>query len=113
MYNYRAVVTDIHDGDTFTLTLDLGFNVSITDQKLRLAHCNAPELATAAGKAALVWVAHLMPIGTQVTVDTIKVEGEREKFGRWLAAITLPDGTDLATVMIAAGQAVAYEGGAR
>jgi endonuclease YncB( thermonuclease family) len=113
MYQYRGTVVDIHDGDTFTLTLDLGFNVSLTDQKLRLAHCNAPELATAAGKAALVWVAHLMPVGTQVTVDTIKVEGDKEKYGRWLMQVTLPDGTDLATVMIAAGQAVPYEGGAR
>lgn len=110
MYQYRAVVTDVHDGDTFTLTLDLGFYVAMSVQKLRLAHVNAPELATPAGKVARQWVVDHMPVGTVVTVDTVKAEGEKEKFGRWLAMVTLPDGTDLGTALVAAGQAVPYEG---
>jgi micrococcal nuclease len=113
MYQYRATVTAIHDGDTYTLDIDLGLNVHLTDQKLRLAHANAPELPTPEGQAARLWVAATMPINTIVTIDTIKATGEKEKFGRWLAQVTLPDGTDLATTMIAAGHAVPYEGGAR
>lgn len=113
MYQYRATVTDVHDGDTYTLDLDLGFDVHLLGQKLRLAHVNAPELATPEGKTARDWVLSTMPIGTRVTVDTVKAEGEREKFGRWLAQVTLPDGSDLGAALIAAGQAVPYEGGPR
>lgn len=113
MYSYRAAVAELHDGDTFTLYIDLGLNVKLDDQKLRLAHANAPELDTDAGKAALAWVKDRMPRGTLVTIDTKKAEGDREKYGRWLAEVTLPDGSDLATLMIAAGHAVPYEGGAR
>jgi endonuclease YncB( thermonuclease family) len=113
VYQYRALVTDVHDGDTFTLNIDLGLCVVLVDQKLRLAHANAPELATAEGKAARAWVLGVMPVGTAVTVDTVKAAGDKEKFGRWLAQVTLPDGSDLATVMIATDHAVPYEGGAR
>ncbi len=113
MYEYRARVAAIHDGDTFTLDFDLGLYVFLVSQKLRLAHANAPELPTDAGKAALRWVQEVMPVGTSVTVVTSKVEGDKEKYGRWLAQVTLPDGRDLAGALIAAGQAVPYEGGPR
>ena len=113
MYQYRATVTAIHDADTYTLDIDLGLEAWLHNQKLRLAHANAPELPTPAGKAALVWVQHLMPVGTAVVIDTIKAQGDKEKYGRWLAQVTLPDGTDLADTMIAVGQVVPYEGGPR
>jgi endonuclease YncB( thermonuclease family) len=54
-----------------------------------------------------------MPVGTAVVINTVKAGGDKEKFGRWLARVTLPGGVDLATAMIAAGHAVPYEGGAR
>jgi endonuclease YncB( thermonuclease family) len=113
LYQYAATVVDVHDGDTFTLDFDLGFYAALRGQKLRLAHVNAPELATPAGKVAREWVVARMPAGSSVIVNTLKATGEKEKFGRWLATITLPDGTDLATAIIAAGQGVPYEGGAR
>lgn len=103
----------IHDGDTFTLDFDLGLYVFLVSQKLRLAHANAPELNTPEGQVALHWVMETMPVGTSVTVVTSKAEGDKEKFGRWLAQVTLPDGRDLASALIAAGQAVPYEGGPR
>ena len=113
MYQYTARVTAIHDGDTFTLAIDLGLCVSLVGQKLRLAHANAPELDTPEGQAALAWVQDRMPVGTTVVINTMKAEGDKEKYGRWLAKVMLPDGDDLATEMIAAGMAVPYEGGPR
>lgn len=113
MYEYRARVTEVHDGDTFTLAIDLGLMVSLVGQKLRLAHVNAPELNTPEGQAARAWVFDWMPVGSLVTISTIKAEGDKEKYGRWLAQITLHDGSDLATMMVNAGHAVPYEGGPR
>ncbi len=113
MYEYRAIVVAIHDGDTFTLDIDLGLEVWLRGQKLRLAHANAPELPTEAGKAARAWVTETMPAGTAVTVSTTKAVGDKEKYGRWLASITVPGVRDLAEALIAAGHAVPYEGGPR
>jgi endonuclease YncB( thermonuclease family) len=46
-----------------------------------------------------------------VKVETFK--DIKEKYGRYLAKITLPDNTDYASVMIAAGHAKPYFGGTR
>ena len=54
----------------------------------------------------------LAPNGSSVQVVTHKI-GEEEKFGRWLADITLPGDRDFAKLMIAAGHAVPYFGGHR
>ena len=43
LYHYRAVVTDVYDGDTVTVDVDLGFHVWVHGEKIRLAHIDAPE----------------------------------------------------------------------
>ena len=43
-YNYRAIVKSVHDGDTFTVDIDLGFGVWLKDQNIRLYGINAPEV---------------------------------------------------------------------
>lgn len=113
MYQYRATVVRIIDGDTYVVDFDLGFRAWLRDQEIRLAHANSPEKNTAEGRYAAQWVAMAMPVGSPVVVNTIKPTGDKEKYGRWLAAITLPGDIDLATSMIFNGQAVPYEGGPR
>jgi micrococcal nuclease len=125
---YRATVVKIHDGDTLDVDLllfhagkvaagheqDLGFNVwrtshgtMIRNQAVRLNGCNAAELATAAGKAALAYLETILHLGDTVTL----VSHSWDKYGgRIDGDIALPDGRDLATVMIAAGQAAPWDG---
>lgn len=43
MYEYRAKIIRVYDGDTVTAVLDLGFNVSITEN-VRLSGLDAPEV---------------------------------------------------------------------
>jgi len=43
-YHYDAIITGIHDGDTITVDLDLGRDIWLRDQKLRLYGLNAPEI---------------------------------------------------------------------
>lgn len=45
MYEYRARVLDVYDGDTLTVVVDLGFDVSVT-RKIRLLGINTPEIRT-------------------------------------------------------------------
>ena len=54
LYTYRAKITKVHDGDTLTVDIDLGFGVMLTSQQVRLKGINAPELVTPAGKDSLL-----------------------------------------------------------
>jgi len=42
-YTYRAFCHSCYDGDTFTMTIDLGFNVQVTE-KIRLFGVDTPEI---------------------------------------------------------------------
>jgi micrococcal nuclease len=106
---YPAIVKRVVDGDTVHVDVDLGFRTWEHDVPVRIAHMNAPEKATAAGKAARDHALSLLPEGLVVQLNS----HEWDKFGRVLGSIALPDGRDFAATMIADGQAVAYEGGKR
>lgn len=107
---YTVVVTDVHDGDTIygTATVDVGFNVTVElFLKMRVDGINADELSTPTGKAARDFALTLLKPGDQVTVVS---EGWDKYGGRCDATITLADGTDFATAMIAANEAVPWNG---
>jgi len=53
MYQYKAKLNRVVDGDTVNLTIDLGFRLTYT-ANCRLAGINAPEMNTEDGKTALV-----------------------------------------------------------
>jgi len=103
---YPAVVASIHDGDTMTLDLDLGFNITFRSN-CRVYGINAPELATQAGKDALAYAETLIHPGDKVTVLS---HGWDKYGGRFDGSVTLPDGRDFATEMLTAGQAVPFKG---
>ena len=104
-WNVPGVVVYVHDGDTVTLDLDLGWYLTYR-QHVRVAHINAPELSTPEGKVSAAFVIALLPPGTLVTLNSIGLD----KYGRSLGEITLPDGRDLGTIMLSQGLAVPYEG---
>jgi endonuclease YncB( thermonuclease family) len=111
MYEYLATVLRVVDGDTMHFDCDLGIDVHI-QLGCRVAHINAPEMSTAEGKAAKAWAAEwLAEYGPAFVVRTIK--DHQEKYGRYLVEIANDAGEDFGSAMIAAGQAVAYEGGPR
>lgn len=84
-YTYDAVVTSVHDGDTLTLEMDMGLDVTLRKFKVRLFGLNAPELVTSEGKKAKAFLAGLIPAGSKVVVETVK--DKTEKYGRFLASI--------------------------
>jgi len=112
---YPGRVIEVHDGDTLTLDLDLGFGVRLPGQSwggktllaCRVHGINSPELNTDAGKAARAYASGLLPPGTLVTVTSY---GWDKYGGRFLGGITLGDGRDFATLMLDAGQARPYSG---
>ncbi len=43
MYEYKAKIIEVYDGDTFTFEVDLGFSITVKE-KIRLAGINTPEV---------------------------------------------------------------------
>lgn len=84
MYNYQAQVVNVHDGDTVTVDIDLGFGAWLKGQKIRLSGLNAPELRLPEGAISRDFLANLVG-GRAVMIDTIK--DRKEKYGRWLGVL--------------------------
>jgi micrococcal nuclease len=91
LYHYHAHVTDVYDGDTLTVDIDLGLHTWLRGEKLRLYRINAPELRgadKARGEKSRDFLRDLV-LNRDVVLKTIA--DRREKYGRYLAEIWLLD----------------------
>lgn len=104
MYQYKAKVLKVVDGDTVHVDVDLGFHVRVK-MKIRLSAINAPELSEDAGKIARDRLKEKLD-GQDVIVYTKK--DSQEKYGRYLAEIYL-DGVNINDWMLNENLAVPYE----
>lgn len=88
MYEYRAKIVEVYDGDTVTAIVDLGFRVSITE-KIRLFGLNAPEVKGETRTDGLISRDKLRDkiLGKEVTIKTFK--DSTEKYGRYIGEIYL------------------------
>lgn len=107
MYEYKATVLKIVDGDTADFELDLGFDVRIV-QRVRMAGLNAPEHNTATGQESITWMRQRLPLGKQITLRSDK-PSKGDKFGRYLATIIDEIG-NVNEALIASGHAVVWNG---
>lgn len=86
-YHYSAIVKEVHDGDTIKCDIDLGFGITLRDQKFRFYGINAPELhgeSAEAGQASQVYVSERI-LDKEIIIETIM--DKKEKFGRWLGRV--------------------------
>lgn len=91
LYNYRAKVNSVYDGDTIRVDIDLGLKTWVKNESLRLARINAPEVRGSEkvkGKASRDFLRKLI-LGKEVIVETLM--DEKGKYGRYLAEIWLKD----------------------
>ena len=106
---YNATLERIVDGDTFDCCLDLGFDVKLHKQRVRLAGIDTPESRTrdlAEKKLGLAAKERLK----ELCIGSIKVKG---KYGRILGIPYTEDGRDICQVLIKEGHAVEYHGGTK
>jgi micrococcal nuclease len=89
LYHYRATVTDVYDGDTCTVDIDLGLKTWVRGEKVRLYRINAPELRGVERPKGLKSRDFLREQidGKDVIIQTIK--DRKGKYGRYLAEIWL------------------------
>ena len=122
MYEYRATIIKIIDGDTVDVDIDLGFGIVLSDERVRIAGIDTPESRTRDkeekkfGLAAKARVKQLLG-KTCVLKTQINKNGEdmKGKFGRILGDFSIYDSaTDswrmITEVLISEGHAVPYHG---
>ena len=99
---YNATLDRIIDGDTFDCILDLGFDVKLHKQRVRLAGIDTPESRTRDLEERL----------KELCVGKFKIKSlGKGKYGRILGIPYTEDGKDICQMLIDEGHAVAYEGG--
>lgn len=99
---HRVQPLGVTDGDTLRVAY-------LLEDTVRLFGVNAPESrgpTRDAGLAARNFLEMLVMTGQPLTLDIVG----REKYGRCLAKVYLPDGRDVAHVLTANGLAVAWDG---
>ena len=116
---YDVKVIKVVDGDTVDVDIDLGFGVTLTDERVRIMGIDTPESRTRDkvedlfGEAAKARLKELMADGGKlITTEDRKGEDMKGKFGRILGDF-LVDGKKVTDILIEEGHAVAYFGGSK
>jgi micrococcal nuclease len=112
MYEYKATVKRIIDGDSLILDIDLGFYMFMNETKIRLYGLDTPEMTSEdplLRLQAIMATRYLfdnLKIGEKVTIKTVL--DKREKYGRLLATIITNDGLNINEGLIQNKLAVSY-----
>ena len=120
MYEYRATIVKIVDGDTVDVDIDLGFGVVLKDERVRVMGIDTPESRTrdkVEKKFGLAAKARLKELLGKTTVLKTQInrngEDMKGKFGRILGDFSTEDGRMITDIMVEEGHAVAYFGGSK
>lgn len=116
MYEYKATVINVVDGDTVDVDIDLGFGIELKDERVRIMGIDTPESRTLDrveklfGKLASERVRELLT-GDVILRTQINKSGEdmKGKFGRILGDFVVEDRM-LTDILIEEGYAVKYFG---
>ena len=93
-YTYFAYVSDVYDGDSITVDIDLGLNTWSMGQKLRLYGINTPEVRGPDKERGLMvrdYVRHELLFVAQGKVLIRTHKDRKGKYGRWLATVFYSD----------------------
>ena len=117
MYEYRATIQRVVDGDTVDCYIDLGFDTQVF-KRVRFIGVNAPETRTRdkaekeLGLKAKNWLKEKLPVGSTCILQS----HEYGKYGRVLGELFIESGSrkhSINKMMLAEGLVVEYDGGAR
>ena len=116
MYEYRAKLVKVVDGDTVDVDIDLGFGVWLKDERVRIMGIDTPESRTSDKVEKIFGLAAKERMKQLIEKDTIlktfaAKDGEdmKGKFGRILGDFIVGDKM-VTEIMIEEGHAVKYFG---
>ena len=107
MYEYKAIIKNVVDGDTIDVTIDLGFSIYHTI-RLRLADIDTPELNSTIleererAKKSKMFV--MQYLGKEVVINT----HSKDKYGRYIASVWVNAHETINTLLVVEGLAVKY-----
>ena len=108
---YQAELERVVDGDTVDVTLDLGFDVKLHKQRVRLHGIDTPESRTRNLEEKKLGLAAKERL-KELCVGRFKVKSlGKGKYGRVLGIPYTEDGQDICQLLIDEGHAVEYYGG--
>lgn len=96
MFEYKCKILKIVDGDTADVDIDLGFDIILSHQRVRMFGIDTPESRTSDevekvyGLLAKDYVKKLLPVGSDQILVTEK-DDARGKFGRILGKFKVYD----------------------
>ena len=116
MYQYKCKINKVLDGDTVDIDLDLGFNIILSNQRVRMAGIDTPESRTTnkeekvRGLLSKKKLTEKLPVGSWQIIETQRSDNNDDKFGRILGVFILEDGTKVNDWLIENNYAVPYKG---
>jgi len=115
MYEYSCKINKVLDGDTVDIDLDLGFNVVLANQRVRMAGVDTPESRTTNAEEKPRGLLSKKKLTEKLSssnckIKTFKPDNNDDKFGRILGEFILEDGTNVNKWLIENNYAVAYQG---
>jgi len=124
MYEYHARILSVYDGDTMRMDIDVGFGVTLRDQRVRLAGVDTPELRGKEREAGLNARDFVRKLVLRRTVMVQTFRDTTGKFGRWVVKVWIaPEGEKvgetteglilLNDLLIKTGHARGYDGESR
>ena len=94
MFQYKAIITNVVDGDTFDMDIDLGFHIHI-HERVRLLDVDTPEKFGKEKQLGLTMKQYAENnfLNKEVIIKSEKVDAaaDTDSFGRWLVRVTVDD----------------------
>lgn len=106
-HRHPAFVVRWRDADTVILKVHNDYKSVGLDVVHRLTWIQAPEQNTTEGKTATARANALAPVGSMVIVETYKLDGDPDGWGRWLANIYCEEGS-VSEILLKEGLAKPY-----
>ena len=104
MYQYKAKILNVVDGDTFDVDIDLGFHIH---ERVRLLNVDTPEKFGVEAPLGLIMKNYAIEhfLGKEMVIRSEKnAEGAKtDSFGRWLVETTLDDGSSISKIYTGLG----------
>ena len=118
MNEYKVKVTNVIDGDTIDVVIDLGFDI-FTNRRVRLSGIDTPESRTTDlnekkfGMEAKEYLKHLLGNAGNVVVKTL-ANDPTEKYGRVLGQVYVDSSAiSVNDLLVSRGYAWSYDGGTK
>jgi micrococcal nuclease len=108
MYEYKAIVTKVYDGDTITVDIDLGLHIWVHGEKIRLFGINTPEVRGEEREAGLVSRDRVRELIMGQTIILKTRKDKSGKYGRLLGEIFM-DGVERSVNQILVDEGLAEE----